>query len=119
MEEKTTNALFDGFTGKDSFFVSELLRQKALENDCVINTTILHIFKNKKKGFKILFYSSVIDVNHIDVIFFAIIITNSLERFGKGASSASFGMTFAAFYWKMQFCCCPGVGHCEVSNRAQ
>ena len=71
--EKTTNALFDGFTGKDSFFVSELLRQKVLENDSVINATILHIFK---KGFKILFYSFVIDFNHIDVIVFAIIITS-------------------------------------------
>ena len=99
--------------------MSELLRQKALENDSVINATILHIFKNKKKGFKILFYSFVDDFYLIDVIFFAIIITSGSERFGKGASGAGFGMIFAAFYWKMQFCCCPGVGHCEVSNRAQ
>ena len=31
---KTTNALFEGFKGKDSFFVSEWLRQKALEILC-------------------------------------------------------------------------------------
>ena len=31
---------------------------------------------DKKKGIKILFYSSVIDIHHIDVIFFAIIITS-------------------------------------------
>ena len=37
--------------------------------------TILKVFENKKDVIKILVYSSVIDINQMDVIFFAIIIS--------------------------------------------
>ena len=47
---------------------------------CLLFTT-LNVFENKKCIIKILVYRSVIDINQLDVIFFAIIITSEQERF--------------------------------------
>ena len=47
--------------------------------------TILKVFKNKKGIIKILVYSSVIDINQMEVIF-ATIIAGGYGRFAQGAS---------------------------------
>ena len=77
---------------------------------CLFIIYYLHMFKNKKKGIKILVYSSVIYIHHIDVIFFCNNYNKRLGAIWEGCFKR-FGMTFAAFYRKMQFCNCPGVGH--------
>ena len=46
-----------------------------------LSFTTLNVIENKKCIIKILVYRSVIDINQLDVIFFAIIITSEQERF--------------------------------------
>ena len=46
-----------------------------------LSFTTLNVFENKTCIIKILVYRSVIDINQLDVIFFAIIITGEQERF--------------------------------------
>ena len=54
---------------------------------CCLSFAILNTFEDKKGIIKILVTNSAIDINQIDVILFAIIVTSVYhERFAKGAS---------------------------------
>ena len=75
-----------------------------------LSFAILSTFENRKGVIKIVVYSSVIDINHLDVILFAMIITSGLERFTKGASRVLIRLLqvplrrhLQLIYWKMQF----------------
>ena len=87
-----------------------------------LSFTTLHVFENKKGIIKILVYSSVIDNNQMDVIFFALIITSGFGRFAQGALrvlirlleiSHKYGIR-NLFTGKIQFWCCPGWGICTL-----
>ena len=82
----------------------------------------LHVFENKKGIIKILVYSSVIDNNQMDVIFFALTITSGFGRFAQGASrvlirlleiSHKYGIR-NLFTGKYNFGVVPGWGICTL-----
>ena len=65
--------------------------------------SLLNVSENKNGIIESLFYSTVIDINQMDVIFFAMIITNLAARSDLNRALDAFSLDYSRFPINMAF----------------